>query len=217
MIYLALLFIFIGIFFLFRAFMDKSIVIPPIFKKDSPPPNVFIKQEPLPQPQFLYTSPPPPPIPKQTPIFTEEFKLPTPQPISPPISKTINQNTPKVIQQKSSNKPRLPQLTIHGILYLDQEQSCRKLKGLENTPFNISFNGVQRVGNAKLWVENDVFKIFCGNASYVYLTQTLDQIIFHETGIALVPNLHYQAAAIFLSDEVDKLKNFIQANSVSPI
>ncbi len=103
------------------------------------------------------------------------------------------------------------QIKIEGILYLDQEQSCRKIRNGSGA-LNISFNGVQRVGSAKLWIENDVFKIFSGNASFVYLAQTLDQIVFHEVGIALIPNLHYQAAAIFLSEEIEKIKTYMQKN-----
>ena len=52
-----------------------------------------------------------------------------------------------------------------------------------------------------------------GNVKYYYTGETLDQIIFKENGIALVPRLRREPVGIFLSEEVKMLKNFIRTHS----
>ena len=105
------------------------------------------------------------------------------------------------------------ELRIEGALYLDQKQSSRKLYANKGELPIRDYNSIHRIGRAILSTQDDTILLQSGNASYHYAAEDLDQIIFQDKGIALVPHSSKQPGAIFLSMEIARVKDHIKAYS----
>ena len=175
MLYIAILLILIGLFFLWKALQKPG----PISSQSSPQrPNL----EPEPRTHVKTIDSP-----------RQRFAFPP----------ATERSTPAKVE-----------LRIEGALYLDQKQSSRKLyKGKQGSEANLTlkaYNGIHRIGKAILTTQDDIVLLHSGNVSYRYAAKELDQIIFQQKGIALLPNSSRQPAAIFLSAESARFKEHIK-------
>ncbi|MCE9597498.1 MAG: hypothetical protein K8S54_05980 [Spirochaetia bacterium] len=107
------------------------------------------------------------------------------------------------------------QIVVFGALYLDHARnlSIFNTRNPEELPARV-FSDFKRVGKGSLVCEGTGFFFKSGHASYQYPVGDLEQIVFLETGVALLPASVKSPIAIFLTDESDRVKAFIRENSV---
>ncbi|MBL8021510.1 MAG: hypothetical protein JNM27_17705 [Leptospirales bacterium] len=107
------------------------------------------------------------------------------------------------------------QIVVFGALYLDHARnlSIFNTRNPEELPARV-FSDFKRVGKGSLVCEGSGFFFKSGHASYQYPVGDLEQIVFLETGVALLPASVKSPIAIFLTDESDRVKAFIRENSV---
>ncbi|MCB1324738.1 MAG: hypothetical protein H7A21_19085 [Spirochaetales bacterium] len=105
------------------------------------------------------------------------------------------------------------QLIVTGVLYQDHGRRIPHQVGrFGELPVRF-FSEMRRVGSGTMILERSNFRIHCGNASYSYSAGDLDQIVFQESGVALVPVLPDRPVPVFITREARSVKSFIKKHA----
>lgn len=128
---------------------------------------------------------------------------------------TATSPTPVITEGRPLRRAEPAQIVVFGALYLDHARnlSIFNTRNPEELPARV-FSDFKRVGKGSLVCEGSGFFFKSGHASYQYPVGDLEQIVFLETGVALLPASVKSPIAIFLTDESDRVKAFIRENSV---
>ncbi|MCB1171934.1 MAG: hypothetical protein KDK39_00140, partial [Leptospiraceae bacterium] len=104
-------------------------------------------------------------------------------------------------------------LQLSGTLLLDHK---RHLLARNSHYSNLSmdfFAHLQRIGPANLRFQPNEFQILCENQVFTYPLADLDQIIFQDSGAALVPVSAQLPIAVFLCADAARIKAFVRDRS----
>ena len=128
------------------------------------------------------------------------------------------QNTLKVYGEKETLRPDEERsLVVQGVLYLNHNRSLPLLHGTQGAQVGgetlEAYADVKRVGPGSLVLEGSGFYIRCGNASYSYSTTDLEQILFQERGIALIPDSPNRPAPLFITENPEVIKDYIKRHA----
>ena len=108
-------------------------------------------------------------------------------------------------------------LIVGGILYLNNSRYLPAAAGESpagETDFAPrAFANLRRVGQGTLVMEGGGFHIHCGNANYSYTVSDLEQIVFQDRGVALIPTRHDHAVPVFITAEPERIKNYIKKHA----
>ena len=138
----------------------------------------------------------------------------------PQVKQYQGQARPKPRMSEISERtspPPLPivKFSINGALYIDEKQSISRAYAKNSGVQINNYKDIHRIGVAVLNVQGDIFMIHSDNTSYRYEAKHLDQIIFQESGVAFIPRKSRQAAAIFLTEteQVERIRLHIKNSS----
>ncbi len=200
MLYIAVILILLGLILIWRAFLlsaaaEKPKLQKPAFYKPFRPLKVLkppkALSQPLPKAQ-------PPPLPRKT---KAHFR-PNAQVIPSP---------PPVVSSPDS-------IRLQGFFYLDVGHFSRTPQSQREGVSLSSYTGISRVGPGELQVHGSLFLIDSANVRYTYPAEELDQLLFEENGLALIPKNTRQPAAIFLSDGIMKVQSYVKSHAqFSPV
>lgn len=163
----------------------------------------------------------PPPRPLPPTLIARDAALPAaqdPAPISAhgPVlaSATVQAVAPPApaLLDRPVIRPREPeQLVVFGSLFLDHARNLSFLgkNHAQDLPPRF-FQDFKRIGKGTLICEETGFLFKSGHVSHTYPTGDLEQIVFLNSGLALVPSSPRSPIAIFLTDESDRVKAYIR-------
>jgi len=121
-------------------------------------------------------------------------------------------DTLKVQAREDARGTEEPPLMVDGVLYLSRGRHLPVLfLSEENSPRG--FDDLKRVGRGTLIAEGGGFYIRCGNAGYSYSVAELEQIVFRDRGLALIPVLSNRPVPVFITENSDDLKDYIKKNA----
>jgi len=165
---------------------------------------------PMHQPQIFETPRPtaPPPQSMEPEAMAPSFATASIQSAASPAAPILAEGRPLRLREPE-------QIVVFGALFLDHARnlSVYNTKNPEELPPRI-FADFKRVGKGSLVCEANGFMFKSGHAVYNYPVGDLEQIVFLATGLALLPGSVKSPIAIFLTDESDRVRDFIRENSV---
>lgn len=119
----------------------------------------------------------------------------------------------RVLEKKRTVPRKDEVLFSRGILFFDHNRQLPlQMEKMDQTPLAF-FSSLKRSGEATLSIENGNFILHGPNASYRYHSGDLDQILFLKGGVGLVPLNRSYPIPVFLTEEFEKIKDFIKQNS----
>ena len=119
-------------------------------------------------------------------------------------------------QASPGRAPSGEQLIAEGVLFLDHGRQIHLNAGRFDRLDSSSFLNLKRAGSADMKVLPDGFTIHCGRASYRLSSESLEQILFLNGGIALVPSARSEAVVVFLTEATDRIREFVKKYSRLP-
>jgi hypothetical protein len=167
-------------------------------------------------------APEPPPRPVPPSLIARDVTLPAAMEAAPALSAhgpvlasaTVQAVAPPApaLVDRPVIRPREPeQLVVFGSLFLDHARNLSFLgkNHAEDLPPRI-FQDFKRIGKGTLICEETGFLFKSGHVSHTYPTGDLEQIVFLNSGLALVPTSPRSPIAIFLTGESDRVKAYIR-------
>ncbi len=144
--------------------------------------------------------------------------VPPSEPVAPAMAqasvRAVSPPAPPAAPKPMVHRRDPGQLAVFGTLFLDHARNLSLLagRGLEDLPPRM-FADFKRVGKGSLVCEGQGFFFKSGNTLHSYSTNDLEQIVFLNSGLALVPGSVQSPIAIVLTDESDRVKAFIRENA----
>lgn len=127
-----------------------------------------------------------------------------------------DRETLKVVEEREPQTPMEPEedpVHVDGVLFIDRSRQIHvHADRLKNSPLNF-FQELKREGKGTLTVQGKNFRIDTANASHNYSASDLEQILFLQKGLALIPMNKSSSVPVFITDRPDEIKDFIKRHS----
>lgn len=133
--------------------------------------------------------------------------VPSEKKFSPPP--TVKQEMPEEKNETES----VAGPVLHGTLYYDQHRRCIQAVDHWNEVPSDFFEELKRVGPGILHYRDGAFQVETDEQRVEYEIGEMEQILFLDGGLALIPSGR-KAAGVFLTRDSRKLKNFLAENSL---
>lgn len=130
----------------------------------------------------------------------------------PRITKWETESQRSFTHEEENPKKILPPLQIQAVYYQDQS---RRLPGYAKRPEDFPtrfFQEFIRIGQGSVKLSASGFEIEVNQSKSVLSTEELDQILFFDSGFALVP-LSAKPIPVFLTKETQKVKDYVRSLS----
>lgn len=105
------------------------------------------------------------------------------------------------------------QLIVTGVLFLDHGRQIQYRAGTMPENPESFFSEMKRVDQGSLILQGPRFQIVCGNANYQYGASELEQILFIKGGIALIPLSQKRPVPVFLTEDMDRVRSYVERYS----
>lgn len=127
-----------------------------------------------------------------------------------------DQDTLKIVEEREPQpfpEPEEDPVRIDGILFMDRSRQIHvHADRLKNSPLHF-FQELKREGKGSLSIQGRNFRIDTAHSSHNYSASDLEQILFLQKGVALVPLNRSLSVPVFITDRPDEIKNFIKRHS----
>jgi len=122
-------------------------------------------------------------------------------------------NSEKMIQKPVQEEIPIETFSTEGILFLDYGRKVHLNAGRFERIDPELFMKLKRSGRSDIVIRGTEFTIHTGNATHRYPSTELEQILFLDGGIALVPLDEKEPVSVFLTESVHEIRDHIKRNS----